>query len=138
MPDQEVRKGRGLGGLRWAIAGAAVAVGFALPTGTASAASQLIYNFAMNTASVTTYGGDYYITGAYGASNHYRWIDSPPSTSTISSNVCSNYSNYQSAPYGAGDTSYRNIGDWSTSTCLRLRGRSTGSAFYDHDGNKLY
>lgn len=120
---------------RWLIGGMLVAVGLAVPASSASAASMYVYDFAMNTATVTTYGGDWSISGAFGAGAFYRWVDSPPSTSRISSNVCSNYDLYQAADYGVGDVAYRNIGEWSTNSCLRLRGRSTGSAFYDHDGN---
>lgn len=111
-----------------------VAVSVLVAAPSALAGNWIVYNFAMNTASVTSYGSCQYGTG----SQHYRWTDSPPSSSRISSNNCNNLSQYGSSDYGAGDTSYHQIGGWSCCTPIILRGRSLNTAFYDHDGSYLF
>lgn len=117
--------------------GALVAVALLAPSG-ASAASQAIYNWDMYTDTPNTYGGGFYPTSDYSNYIYYRWLDRPPTSSRISTNRCSNYSDYQYKDFGQ-DTDYRTIGFWTSQTCLVMRGRSLGTInFYNHDGNKLY
>lgn len=97
--------------------------------GTASAGSWTVYNFDMYTNQVNTYGGCVGPTGV----QTYRWTDTPPTSSRISNNQCSNLNAYTYADFGQ-DTSYRTVGTWNYGEIV-LRGRSLGTInFYNHDG----
>lgn len=98
-------------------------------TSTASAGSWIIYNFDMFTDVVNTYGGCVFPTGT----QTYRWTDTPPTSSRISNNQCSNLNSYTYADFGQ-HTEYRTVGNWNYGEIV-LRGRSLGTInCYNHDG----
>jgi hypothetical protein len=116
---------------------------FALLVPSSASASALVYNFDMYTYQVNTYGGARYVNEI---PQRYRWLDTPPTSSRISYNACSNYSNYLFNDFGQ-DTSYRDIkfypgsgtASWANGACIVLRGRSLGTInFYGHDGSAIY
>jgi len=89
------------------------------------------------TPSTTTQTGNIWKTSDR-PNGHFRFHTATPDNSVMSLNVCSDYSNYVSDWYGAGDQSYHTLGSWITGTCLRLRGRTTTAASMAAFGYVLY